>query len=240
MEEVFRKAARSALYAWKQQDDSGLEDLVSDLWVWYLERPGTQRKMEALSFNEAVVAARLAALQMLSGNQLSANEFNGLNLYSSENVKDALMGTSTNRYLVDILPKAMESLSAQNESYAEALRRRYEDGIVPLEKRDQNLLVRGHRAITEHVNIIAITAGVDADGNVSEGPGSRHAVFPEGRKAQGDGHSDPTGDMAVRLLTDGDTPIVLCALAGGQPIRGDNGRFLDSDQTTTLRKEFFA
>ncbi|AZS08256.1 hypothetical protein PBI_IRONMAN_54 [Mycobacterium phage IronMan] len=239
MHEVFRRAARAALFAWKQ-DESGTDDLVNDLWVWYLENPSTQRKMEALSLNEAVVTARMAALQMLSGKQLSANEFNGRNLYSSENVKDALAGTSTNRYLVDILPLAMESLAAQNERYAEAIRARYTDGVIPVrQSAEQVHLSRAVKSLTEHVNIIAITAGVDADGNVTEGPGSRHSVFPETRKARGADHSDPTADMAIGLIESGDEPHVLCAMtADRKPIRGPGGKFLDSDQTTTYRKEF--
>ncbi|ACE79979.1 hypothetical protein Pukovnik_53 [Mycobacterium phage Pukovnik] len=239
MHEVFRKAARAALFAWKQ-DESQADDLVNDLWVWYLERPATQRKMEALSFNEAVVTARIAALQMLSGQQLSANEFNGRNLYSSDNVKDALLGVSTNRYLVDILPLAMKALSGKNEDQAEAIRSRYDDGIVPSKKDGAAMLLsRAVKSLTEHVNIIAITAGVDADGNVTEGPGSRHSVFPETRKARGADHSDPTADMAIGLIEGGDEPHVLCAMtADRKPIRGSDGKFLDSDQTTTYRKEF--
>ena len=62
------------------------------------------------------------------------------------------------------------------------------------------LLSRAVKSLTEHVNIIAITAGVDSDGNVTEGPGSRHAVFPETRRGRGAGHADPTGDIAVMLI----------------------------------------
>ncbi|WKW87267.1 DNA binding protein [Mycobacterium phage Chargerpower] len=199
MEKVFRKAAKSALFTWKQ-DESGLDDLVNDLWVWYLERPGTQRKLEGLSDNEAVTTVKRAALQMLSGQQLSGNEFNGRNLYSSDNVKDALLGTSTNRYLIDILPRALKALDEQNEGHAEAIRSRYTDGVIPSKSGGAAMLLsRAVKSLTEHVNIIAITAGVDADGNVTEGPGSRHSVFPETRPTSG-GHSDPTGDIAILLI----------------------------------------
>ncbi|QBP31071.1 DNA binding protein [Mycobacterium phage Refuge] len=199
MEKVFRQAAKSALWAWKQ-DESGVDDLVNDLWVWYLERPGTQAKMADLSHLEAVTTAKRAALQMLSSQQLTANEFNGRNLYSSENVKEALLGTSTNRYLVDILPRAMEALSNQNEVRAEAIRSRYEDGVIPVSRsKEQVQLSKSIKSLTEHVNVIAITAGVDSDGNLSEGPGSRHSVFPETRPASG-GHSDPTADIAILLI----------------------------------------
>lgn len=198
MDTLFRKAAKSALYSWRL-DESGLDDLVSDIWVWYLERPTTQRKLQSIAPHEVVKTVKMAALQMLSGKMLSANEFNGRNLYSSDSVKDALRGVSTNRYLIDIIPRAMEALSSQNEAYAEALRSRYEDNVFPSEKQGQNALVRAHKSLTEHVNIIAITAGVDADGNVTEGPGSRHSVFPETRPTSG-GHSDPTADIAILLI----------------------------------------
>lgn len=199
IEDAIRKGARKALFIWKQED-SELDDLVNDLWVWYLERPGTQRKMAKLTLNEAAETVKIAALQRLSGKQLTANSFNGRNLYASESVKDALLGISTNRYLVDILPRAMESLAAQNGGYAEAIRVRYDDGVVPKENAPKQQLKHAVRSLTEHVNVIAITAGVDADGNVTEGPGSRHSVFPETRSGAGEGHSDPTANIALALI----------------------------------------
>lgn len=247
MLDIFRRAARDALFAWKQ-DESGLDDLVNDIWVWYLESPETQRKLQAIEPHEAQKSVKNAALQMLSGQMLSGNLFNGRNLYSADSVRDALEGVSSNRYLVDILPVAMKELAEQNEDHAEAIRSRYDDGVVPSKKGGAAMLLsRAVKSLTEHVNVMAITAGVDADGNVTEGPGSRHSVFPETRKAQGSDHSDPTGDMAIGLLYHGDDPIVLCAAQEAptekygtvlQPIRGANGKALNSDQTTTLRKEF--
>lgn len=199
MDDIFRNAAKSALFAWKQ-DDSGLDDLVSELWVWYYERPTTQKKFQAMAKFEAQKAARTAALQMLARKSLGDDMFNGRSIYSSENVKDALSGTSTNRYLVDILPMAMEALGKQNADYAEAIRVRYEDGVKPAQGTQAVQLTRAVKSLTEHVNVIAITAGVDADGNVTEGPGSRNSVFPSTRKSQGHGHSDPTADIAIALM----------------------------------------
>ena len=199
MEKIITKSAKSALFSWKQSEE-GLGDLVNDLWVWYLESPATQKKLKE---SDEFLARRLvykAALQILAKNSLSDDKFDGKNLYSSDSVKDALLGRSKNHYLVDILPKALESLADQNEDYAEALRSRYTDGTSPSDKQGQNRLVRAHKSLTEHVNIIAITAGVDSDGNVTEGPGSRHAVFPETRRGRGAGHADPTGDIAVMLI----------------------------------------
>ncbi|QGH78745.1 RNA polymerase sigma factor [Mycobacterium phage Miko] len=247
MHDIFRRAARDALFAWKQ-DESGLEDLVNDIWVWYLESPETQRKLQAIEPHEAQKSVKNRALQILSGQMLNSNLFNGRNLYSAESVKDALKGRSTNRYLVDILPVALKELEEQNAKYAEALRKRYVDGIIPRGAASDELL-HAHRSITEHVNVIAITAGVDAEGNLTEGPGSRHSVFPETRTSKGGDHSDPTADMALGLIYHGDDPIVLCAVEVAptkkfgmvpQPVRDHNGDDVDSDQTTTLRKEFVA
>lgn len=100
-------------------------------------------------------------------------------MYSVNNIKEALAGKSTNKYLIDILPIAFNALSNNSESQAEAIRSRYSDGVVPTEEGGAAMkLSRAVKSLTDQVNIIAITAGVDADGNAKEGPGSRHAVFP--------------------------------------------------------------
>ncbi|UJD21153.1 RNA polymerase sigma factor [Mycobacterium phage SororFago] len=249
MDDIFRKAARAALFAWKQ-DESGLDDLVNDIWVWYLERPETQRKLESIESHEAIKTVKNAALQMLSGQMLAANEFNGRNLYSSDAVKEALLGESTNRYLVDILPMAMDDLAEKNERQAEQIKVRYVDRVVPPRgSAAEAMLKRAVKSLTENVNIMAITSGVDAEGNVTEGPGSRHSVFPGTRKAKGSDHSDPTADVAINLALHGDEPIkhkgktdYLCkTYVDGEGVRRAlriGGDVVYSDQTTTLRKEF--
>ena len=197
---LFSKAARSALFSWKQSTE-GLEDLINDLWVWYLERPGTQKKLQE---SDDFLARRLvykAALQILAKQTLDSDEFQGRNLYSSDSVRAALRGESTNRYLLDILPTALNSLDRKNPGHAEAIRVRYIDGVIPpKEGGEAMLLSRAVKSLTEHINIIAITAGMDSEGRVSQGPGSRSAVFPETRRPKNAGHRDPTGDTAVLLI----------------------------------------
>ena len=127
---LLRKSAKSALFSWKQDED-GVEDLINDLWVWYLESPATQRKLQESDEPLARSLAYKAALQILAKNALSNDKFSGRNIYSSDSVRAALRGQSKNRYLVDILPRALKSLDAQNSGYAEALRSRYIDGTVP-------------------------------------------------------------------------------------------------------------
>jgi hypothetical protein len=198
MDTIFKKAARSALNEWKQSID-GLDDLASSIWVWYLERPMTQRKLGEIEEHEAVKTVKKAALQMLRQNTLDDNLFDGKNLYSSESVKDYLSGTSTNEYLAEIMPEAVEALEQQNDGkYAEALHRRYSDHQIPRSKSEENVLVRAHQSLTEHVNLIAVKNTVDVSG-----VGSRDAVFEHTRKAKG-GHPDPTGDIALSLL---DKPV---------------------------------
>ncbi|QGJ89752.1 helix-turn-helix DNA binding protein [Mycobacterium phage Superchunk] len=199
---VFSKAARKALVSW--ETDVSSDELVQELWVWYLGSPSIQNRIDGLSEGEAVLYVRRQCFNILSGDAKAKDLFEARSHYSSDNVKDALMGTSTNRYLVDILPLAMESLGKQNEGYAEAIKVRYTDGISPQDKPGQNRLFRAHKSLTEHVNIIAITAGVEHDAKgkvvVKDGPGSKHAIFPDIRKTQGDGHSDPTATIAMLLI----------------------------------------
>lgn len=194
---TLQKAAKRALMEWGRDDSP--DDLTQDLWVWYLERPATQERFATDDEFLCRQLAYLAALQILAGQSLSSDTFNDKALYSSESVKDALKGRSTNRYLIDILPRAMAALAAKNEGQAEAIRSRYDDGVIP-KGSDADMLTKAHKSLTEHVNIIAITAGVDAEGKTTTGPGSRSAVFPETRKAKGNHHSDPTGEMAMALL----------------------------------------
>jgi len=193
---ILKKAAEAALVDWHSgqwdRQSQCADDLANDLWVWYLEAPETQRKMRESEPFQAQRMAFKAALQTLSKQQLQSDTFQGRALYSSEAVKDALKGKSTNRYLRVILPIAMADLDKRNPAQAEALRKRYEDGVIPADKKAESLLVRAHKALTEEVNVNYITSDV-------EGIGSRSVVFPETRRAKG-GYSDPTGDITVLLM----------------------------------------
>ncbi|AMS01043.1 putative transcription factor [Mycobacterium phage ArcherNM] len=242
LDKLFKQATMKALVGW--ETDMSAEEVIQELWVWYLERPKVQKNLNELHWGEAVLYVRSHVHKILTGEAKARDLFEGRSPYSSENVKDALKGRSNNRYLIDILPLAMAALDEKNAGYAEALRSRYEDGIIPKGAASDELL-HAHKSITEHVNIIAITAGVtkDADGNVvvADGPGSAAAIFPDTRKSKGADHSDPTADVAIALLEKGDEPLVLCArTADGRPIPDGEGDYLDSDRFTTYRKEFVA
>lgn len=203
---IFHRAATGVMLEWCI--DEGVDDLVNDLWVRYLESPETQKKFAELTRGEAIKSARGMAVQLLSKRILSGNTFADRNLYSSEAIKDALKGNSTNHYLLDILPVAMKNLESRHETYVEALRSRYEDGIVPHESSDQDALKRAHKAITEEVNILVFTADPE------NGAGSRAAVFPDSCKPKGL-FSDPTGTIALTLL---EHPEAAEEFAGETPI----------------------
>lgn len=195
MDKTFRKAAAKALVEWGREE--GLEDLVQAIWVWYLERPGTQDKFaQADEFLVRNLAYR-AALQILSGEAVTDDVFTGRSLYSVDSVKDALKGETTNRHLPELVELALEAVQQRDadredegkpRDYAEAIRSRYIDGIVPAGP-DADRLFRALTAVTEEVNVLYLTS--DARG--------RHAMFPDLRKANG-GHSDPTGEIACTLI----------------------------------------
>jgi len=192
---VFRRAAEKALLEWhadqwdRQRDE--LDDLSHDLWVWYLERPETQRKLGELSEPEQVETARLAALQMLSRQVLSENTFQGKDLYSSDAIKEALKGTSSNKYLREALPYALAKVEARHPEYTEAIRCRYTDKVVPPQGSEHVRLSRAIKSVTEEVNVVYLTTN-------TEKIGSSSTVFPETRKRKGE-HGDPTGNTAVML-----------------------------------------
>lgn len=186
---TFRKAAQKALFEWGREE--GLDDLLQDLWLWFLERPGTQAQFDEQDEPLNRVMVHRAALQLLTKQALEDDVFNGKSLYSTDSIKDALKGESTNRYLREILPDAREALGARNNGdYAEALRSRYDDGVIPQGKEQENLLVRAHKAIADEVNVTYLTQNEDKTATSS--------VAVSGRKPRS-GYRDPTGDIAVGM-----------------------------------------
>ena len=198
---LFRGAAKTALAEWYPGQytlqQQGLEDLIHDLWVWYLERPAVQTKLAEADPKLARKLAYKHAMKVLAGDALQADTFNGRTLFSSESVKDALKGRSTNKYLLSVLPIAMAAVQHKDDQtpgreYAEALRKRYEDKQIPRTKQEENKLVYAHRAITDEVNVHYLTCDVS-------GIGSSNVVFPGVRRRSG-GHGDPTAAIALLLL----------------------------------------
>lgn len=193
------KVALGEWYAGKYQiQQQHLDDLVQDLWVWYLESPSVQKKIAESDRNLSKKLVYRKAMQQLAGDALGSDVFQGKVLYSSDAVKDALKGRSTNKFLLAILPVALEQVQQKDDKtpgrgYAEALRSRYTDHVNPTGSASDKLR-HAHKAITDEVNVMYITTE-------AEGAGSSNAVFPGLRKAKG-GHSDPTGTTAMLLMED--------------------------------------
>lgn len=201
MNDVFKKAAKSALSEWYsgqwQLQEQELENLTNDLWVWFLERPSAQKKMDESEPKLQRALARRYALQRLAEATLSSDTFQGKNLFSVDSIKDALKGRSRNKYLKAVLPFARQAVQHADDrstgrTYAEAIRSRYEDGKVPPRGSEQVNLVRALQALTDEVNVSYITNDV-------EGIGSDKVIFPGLRKRNGE-HGDPTANIALTLM----------------------------------------
>jgi hypothetical protein len=193
--DVFRKAAEKAVAEWFSgqwdRQVQEVDDLVQNLWAWYLEAPATQKAFADMPDFGIQKVCFKQCLTILSGKALESDVFEGKALYSSEAVKDALKGQSTNKYLHTVIPAAMGEI---NEGYAEAIRSRYEDGVAPPQGKEHVQLVRAIKALTAEINVEYITSEI-------EDIGSRTVVFADTRRPKG-GHGDPTGDIALMLVAD--------------------------------------
>lgn len=226
LDKVFRKSASSALIEWGLEGE--LEDLVQDLWVWFLERPSTQRKFQHLSNPERITTAKIHAHQLLSEKVLSGNVASGKPVYSVDSVKDALAGNSTNRHLRDLLPLGMSEVQSRDDTvedrgeyrgYAESIRLRYDDAAIPEQGSDAMRLSRALAVLTDEINVIFLTVP----------DRGRDVMFPDMRKPSGS-HSDPTGNASLALIENPELrddffeelPLDL-ALKGeyAQPVRRD-------------------
>lgn len=188
-----QRAARSALVQWYSgqwhRQEENLDDLSNELIVWYMTRKKTRLLMDTLSDPEVMVTFRKHAVQLLSRAVLDGDVFEGKVLYSSESVKDALKGESTNKYLNTIIPLALKKL---NSVYREALASRYIDGEFPQTKQEEDAQRRATRRLTDEVNVLYITNEVDSIG-------SKSVVFPDSIRPKG-GYSDPTASTALTLM----------------------------------------
>lgn len=187
---VFDWTAARALSLWETLLSA--EDVVQELWVWYLGSPAIQATFAGLQPRQRYKYAMTGANQILSKRALAADTFNNRALYSGDSIREALEGTSTNPYLVDILPLALDALNERNPDQAEAIRSRYTDGVVPVEP-GKSVLKRAIKSLTDELNVTYLTT------THNEGKGSRNSVFPDSVKRKG-AHGDPTGEIAMTLL----------------------------------------
>lgn len=247
------------MLAWRNGDSEGYTDLANDLWVRVLESPTTQRKLDTLNNNEVVATLKIMAQQLLSDQQGELNVFREVVMYSSDNVKDALKGKSDNKYLISVLPKAVENLAGRNQGYAAAIESRYLNKIVPKsQSAEQVLLSRAVKSLTEIVNALCIAnTQRDDEGNltVKDGPGSKAGKFPQDgaketeaqpiRRGKG-GHSDPVAAQALALLSNPEIEDELLYLEpitewtnGPRPViqLGDGRQYRLSSEEARIVKE---
>lgn len=240
LDKIFRRAVSRSCAEWGWDESQYADDLVQDLWVWFLESPRVQTQFaDLMGSGETALVRELcfkAAGQLMSKEAISSDVFQGRVLYSIDSVKDALKSRSTNKHLLDLIPLGLQLLHNQDDEsedrgnyrgYAEAIRLRYVDRVIPVGN-EADRLTKAHRALTIEVNNLNLTF---AEGTV----GSVNVVFADLRKQKGK-HGDPTGDTALALIAYGDDPI----------------EFVDDDQnpislvdetgipqaTTTYRQEF--
>lgn len=230
LDKIFRRAVSRSCAEWGWDESQYADDLVQDLWVWFLERPSVQNQFaELMGSGETALVRELcfkAAEQLMSQDLHERNLFEEKTLYSSDSVRESLRGQSTNKYLNEMLPWALEAVARHNPGYGEAVKERYVDGVNhPPGSAKQQRLVRAVKSLTEEINAMYI----------GDSGGGRNAVYPDIRK-QTSKHGDPTGDTALALIAYGDDPI----------------EFVDDDQnpislvdetgipqaTTTYRQEF--
>lgn len=214
LERIFYDAACYAVAEWSRPF-SEVEDLKQQLWTWYLESPKTQELLQSVPDYSATNLVKRVSVQKLAKAQPGKDEWDGRNHYNVDNIKDALKGEELNRYLVEILPEAFESLEEQSPQYADALKSRYVDGLIPIrQSKEQVALSRAVKALTEHANRVAISSEYQRDENgkliVVDGPGSKrvmqknrprykHEEHPELIKSKGE-HGDPTANIAIMLM----------------------------------------
>ena len=204
VQKVITAAAKAAQAQWYLASHyKDVDELVQDLWVWYLESPATQKKLEKSDPDLRHFLVKKRAFQLLSRAALSGDLADNKSTYSGESVKDALAGKSTNKYLYTILGAATDEI---NGGYAEAIRSRYTDGVVPEQGAPAVKLSRAIKALTQEVNLLMITSQMAKDENGMlrnvEGPGHnriRHQQVAEGRRPQGV-HNDPTAGAAMLLM----------------------------------------
>lgn len=231
---TIRAAAKQALHDWGRPLDD-LEDLVQDVWVFYLnprnvslqnwvskaETETGRRKVFYRTKREVqpdggVVWKRQGIIsQILSGNQADDNIFSGEEIYSSDAVKDWLAGKSSNKYLGKLITNAMQWLGNYNPGHLAVIQERYEqqlpEYLVPGAAAMK--LSRAVKSLTDTVNraVLEEKHG-EKSSTPSRGRGPRRGVG---------GYSDPTADLALGLIKSGDDPLEI--EGGGM---------------TTYRKEF--
>lgn len=191
---AFRTAARNASHSWVSALEP--EDVVQELWAWYLERPYVIRRFDEMDRTEALKYATKQANNIYSADVKASYIASGSVTYSSDAVKAALKGTSEHWDLERLLPLGMDALRRRYIEFADALEGRYRDNKVPATNAESQVLKRAHQAITEEINQIHRDELVAWDKNKLK---ADRELDPDLRQQQGD-TGDPTGNIALTLM----------------------------------------
>ncbi|WP_066904067.1 hypothetical protein [Mycolicibacterium houstonense] len=186
---LIKKAAKSSINAWGW-DQSHTDDLIQDMWTEYLAKPSNQDRIGGGSDELAYTTLRRMGDQLLTGYKTADDLAAGDRLYSSEAIKAVLKQAEYNPYLKSVVHLAVARLADRHPPYAEALKRRYIDGLTPKDKPGQNALTRAHQALAEEVHVVIVEME-DSD---------RTRVDPDAVRAHS-GPATPTEDVALLIAT---------------------------------------
>lgn len=148
LDQLFRDAAWSLKSSGWQ---FSVDDLVQDLWVWYLENPGLHHKFENVSeWPKAIAYVKKVAYALARGGEWEQDKFRANFDYSVDTAKAVLRGEVAGPLAVQDRAAAFESLD--NEQYREVLVRRYERGEFMRSDSDKGVLKRAHAAFANELN----------------------------------------------------------------------------------------
>jgi hypothetical protein len=178
MSKEVHKAAKSVAFQWPGVVEA--DDLEQEIYLHLIERPNV---IDTL-LNDFDDKRRLSALIKL-GHQIAAGEradyevFSGNFKYSVDDVKRKLKWASNkgaaksigNLSMDNDLKAGMSRLEESNQGYAEAIRLRYEEGVIP-SGADQDRLSHALTALTTQMNRSHKQQYVDSP----DGPGTRKVM----------------------------------------------------------------
>lgn len=175
-----RRAARAVSYQWPGLLD--IEEAEQELWAHLMASPGTIRKLRDAFDDKQRLNALVEIGQQIGNKALTAHRiFMGDFRYSVNEVKQILEKAAeqdqdsnskllTRSALLD-LTRGTEALRNRNSDYAEAISKRYRDGIVP----------KGAQADRLSAALTALTTEMNrsykqSHASRSDGPGTRKRV----------------------------------------------------------------
>ncbi len=176
-----RRAARAVSYQWPGLLD--IEEAEQELWAHLMARAGTIRKLRD-AFDDRQRLNALVEIGQQIGNKAltdyrifvgdfrySVNQVKQILVKAAEQEREPECNLLTGSALLD-LTRGSEALRNRNSDYADAISKRYRDGIVPKQGAQAFRLSAALTALTTEMN----RAFKQAHAERSDGPGSRKRV----------------------------------------------------------------